>query len=148
MQDESALSAGQNAAQDIRNQSMDGGGWRLPSSVLSTQSAVPKQAKKSSKKRLHKRRSAHYKCAHEHSTLQYFTRGAGRARLGELAATRGNCPRFLARARHASCAGRESRSFWLCGACGDGERDCSSRFGRADRYAIAKRIDVPGPDDH
>src|SRR6266550_6070125 len=108
MQDESALSAGQNSAQDIRNQSMEGGGWRLPSSVLSTQSAVPKQAKKRPKKRLHKRQSAHYKCAHEHPTPFYFTHRAGGTRLGELAATRGNCPRFLARARHASCAGRQS----------------------------------------
>ena len=68
--------------------------------------AVSKHAKKRPKKRLHKRWSAHYKCAHEHPTPQYFTRGAGRTRLDELAATRGNCARFLASARHASRAGR------------------------------------------
>jgi FecR protein len=50
MQDESALSAGQNAAQDIRNRSLDGGGRRLPWSVLSAQSAVSGQAKKSLRK--------------------------------------------------------------------------------------------------
>ena len=95
-------------------------------------------AKKSLKKRLHKRQSAHYKCAHEHPTPQYFTRGAGRTRLGELAATRCNCPRFLARARHASCARRQSSPFRRCGASGGGERNCASGFSRANRYAIAK----------
>ena len=66
-----------------------------------------RMAKKSLKKRLHKRRAALYKCGHEHPTPQYFTGRAGCTRPGDLAAAkRDDCPRFLARARHAGCAGR------------------------------------------
>ena len=38
----------------------------------------------------------------------YLTRRASCTRLGELAAKRGRCPRFLASACHPSCPGRES----------------------------------------
>src|SRR5262245_42690351 len=48
--------------------------------------AGPKPAKKSRKKRLHKRQSALYKSRHEHPTPHYFTRRAGCTRPGELAA--------------------------------------------------------------
>src|SRR5262245_49097625 len=67
----------------------------------------PRGGKKRLKKRLHKPKRALYKCAHEHPTPQYSTRRTGCTRPGDLAAAkRDDCRRFLARARHASCAGR------------------------------------------
>src|SRR5262249_637712 len=101
---------------------------------------------KKAEKRLHKRQSALYKCAHEHPTPLYFTRPAACWRLGELAAKRGGCPGFLARARHASCAGRESAPYGRISAPRNAQRNCSSGFRRANRYAITKRVDISGQD--
>jgi hypothetical protein len=45
---------------------------------------------KKAKKRLHKRRGTHYKCAHECGTPLYFIRRAGCICPGELAAKPGD----------------------------------------------------------